>query len=192
VRLACHRPRLDAGHVLAAGQRQQPAGLGRVDEPVGLDRDGAVGPVEGHRPHALPVDVGAGRGVLHQARDRPQHGLQHGQGCARLAAERAHASRAGVERRARASLRRERVMGAVVRTDALAQRAVARRASEALDPRVLVGRHGLRGELAADPVALLGQNHAAPGTACRERRGDAAEAAAHDQDLGPHRSQSVP
>jgi hypothetical protein len=57
---------------------------------------------------------------------------------------------------------------------------------------MLVGRHRLRGELTADPVGRLGEQHLAPGAVRRERRGNASEASAHDQDLGSHRPQSAP
>ena len=53
--------------------------------------------------------------------------------------------------------------------------------AELLDPGVLVRRHGLAGELPAEPVGLLGEHDAAPGTQRAERGGDAAEPAADHQ-----------
>jgi hypothetical protein len=74
-------------------------------------------------------------------------------------------------------------VGAVVRADAVAQPAVAPRASEPLDPGVLVERHRLTGELAAEPARLLDQHDARAAVACRERRGDTTQPAADDEHL---------
>ena len=73
---------------------------------------------------------------------------------------------------------------AVVVAQRLAQGVVARGAAEGLDVLVLVERgDALRGELAAEPVGFLEQADAAAAARGRQRRGDAAGAAADDQDL---------
>jgi alkyldihydroxyacetonephosphate synthase len=48
---------------------------------------------------------------------------------------------------------------------------------------MLVRRHGLRGELPAEPFVLLGEHDVGAARARRQRRGDAAEAAAGDEHL---------
>ena len=45
-------------------------------------------------------------------------------------------------------------------SDPLAQLEIGTRPTDGLDERILVGRHGLRGKLTADPVGLLGHDHA--------------------------------
>ena len=76
-------------------------------------------------------------------------------------------------------------MRAVVRADPVAQRAVGRGAAAALDPAVLVGRHGLARELPAEPVGRLREHHGAAAGGRRQGRGDAAQAAAGDEDVAP-------
>src|SRR5215510_12906627 len=73
---------------------------------------------------------------------------------------------------------------AVVPPDRIAQLVVAARAAERLDVLVLVERrHSLRGQLPAEPVGLLEQHHAAAAPRRGQRGGDAAGAAARDQDF---------
>ena len=74
-------------------------------------------------------------------------------------------------------------MTAIVGAHAFAKRAVARRAAEALDPAVLIGRHGLRGELNADPRVLLCEDHLSSRTREGERRSDAADTGTDDEDV---------
>jgi hypothetical protein len=54
----------------------------------------------------------------------------------------------------------------------------------ALDPGMFVGRHGLGGQLPADPFGLLGQDDFFPQTQGAQGRGNAAEPAADDQNVG--------
>ena len=71
---------------------------------------------------------------------------------------------------------------AVAVAQGIAKRVVARGAAEGLDVLVLVERRdALRAQLAAEPVGLLDQAGAAAAPRRRQRRGDAAQAAARDQ-----------
>src|SRR5688500_1933828 len=72
----------------------------------------------------------------------------------------------------------------VVLAYALTQAAVAGGDAELFDPAMLIGRHGLAGELAAEPVILLGQDNAAAIAQGGQGRGDAAKATANHQDIG--------
>ena len=169
VRLAGAVPRLGADHELDAGHRQQVAQLGRVEE-IGRDqRPLPSGPpvADDHRANAVALHVGPNRLVLEQAQQPAaggiggQHGGQHGQGDPRLVAELRDAAVAGVERSRLAGLGGQGVMAAVILADAPPQGPVGGIDAELLDPGVFVGRDGLRGELAADPVGRLGQDDGA-------------------------------
>ena len=190
--------RLEAGDVLGFGERQQRAGLGRVEEPVRPDRHLPVGSGERHRLHAIAVDGGADRRVAQQhlqpllGQRGSEHRVQDGERDPRLMAEPRHRARAGVERGLEPGAVGQREVRAVVRADPVAQPAVRRRAAAPLDPAVLVRRHGLAGELAAEPVGGLGHHDGAPARRRRQRRGDAAEAAAHDQDVAPPLGHRIP
>ncbi len=50
---------------------------------------------------------------------------------------------------------------------------------------MLIGRHGLSGELTADPIGLLGEDHAPASPGGRKGRGTAAYAATDDDDISP-------
>ena len=89
-----------------------------------------------------------------------EHRREDRQGDAGLVAEPRDASPARVEEGVGQGLGGQRIMPPVVVADPLAERLVARVAAELLDPGMLVGRHGLRGELAADPVGGLGHDDA--------------------------------
>src|SRR5439155_25439240 len=102
---------------------------------------------------------------------RRQHLLEHADCDARLEGEPRDPAVAGVRL-------------AVVLANGAAQRVVARRAPAGFDVLVLVeSRDALRGQLAAEPVGLLEQYHAAAVPRRRQGRGDTASAAADDQDL---------
>ena len=168
VRLAGARGGLEAGHVLGPDERQQRAGLARVEEPVRPDRHLAVRAVERDGVDAVAARVGAHGAVAQQqlqapARERGrEHRQEHGERHARLVAQPRHGARARVELRRQPRGVGQRVVDAVVRADPVAQRAVGRRAAAALDPAVLVGRHGLAGQLPAEPVGRLRQQHERP------------------------------
>ncbi len=191
VRLAGHRPRLEAGDVLARAQRQQLAGLARVQEPVRDHHRVLAAPAQRHGGHAVALDLRRDRRVLEPQVDRRrQHRLEHRERDARLVPEPRDEARAGVELDHRARRCGEREALAVVRADAVAQRPVGRGAAVGLDPRVLVRRHGLARELPADPVGRLGQHDVEPASRRRDRGRDAAEPAADDQDVGAPLDQS--
>ena len=76
------------------------------------------------------------------------------------------------------------------------------RSAELLDPRVLVGRHGLGGELAADPVGRLGENdgrdrlatppeprHSRP---AHRRRSTTSAATSRGRDAAGHPARAIP
>ncbi|CAM5495478.1 hypothetical protein SVIOM342S_01811 [Streptomyces violaceorubidus] len=185
-------PRLGAVDVLDAGEVEQFTGLGGVQDVA--RGDGAAGAVaevlQGDGAHDIVVGLGGHRPVLGEDGEpsgcpvRGEHALQDGEGDARLVAELADPAGARVEVGEGGGLGAQGVPLPVVLADALAQSPVGGGGAELFDPRVLVGRHGLAGELAADPVRLLGQDDAAAGPAGGEGRGDAAESAADDEDVG--------
>jgi hypothetical protein len=74
-------------------------------------------------------------------------------------------------------------MVAVVAPHAVAKPAITRGAAELLDPRVLIGRHGLAGELPADPIGFFGQYDAVAEAGGAHGRGAAARAAAHNKNV---------
>ncbi len=75
-------------------------------------------------------------------------------------------------------------MAAIIGADGGAQLAIGPRAAELLDPGMLVRRHRLLGELAADPIRFLGENYALAVARRRQRRGTAAEPAADNDHVG--------
>jgi hypothetical protein len=115
-----------------------------------------------------------------------QHLLEHREPDSRLVAQARDRAPARVEVRLGAGGRGQRVVLAVEGAHPVPVAAIGAVAAEALDPRMLVGRHGLGRDLAADPVGLLGQDHVEPGPARGERGGAAAEAPADDHEVGGH------
>jgi hypothetical protein len=64
----------------------------------------------------------------------------------------------GIEIRAMASVFGQRIMIAIILAHGVAVVAIGARAAELFDPRMLVRRHALRSELAADPIGFLGKD----------------------------------
>ena len=88
-----------------------------------------------------------------------EHPLEDGEGYARLVADTTHQPVSGIEVFPVAGLGREGIVAPVEIPDSVPQAAVARRASHRLDPGMLVRRDRLGGELAADPIRLLGEHY---------------------------------
>jgi len=78
-------------------------------------------------------------------------------------------------------------MGAIVVPDAGSERPVAGRGAELLNPRVLIGRDHLVGQLAPDPTGLLGEDDPAPEPRGRQRRRARAHPSPDDNDVCAHR-----
>ena len=192
VRLAGPVPALGADDELDAGHRQQVAQLGRVEEIGGDQRSLLSGPpvADHHGADPVALDVRPDRLVLEQdqqpsaGRIGGQHGRQHGQGHPRLVAELRDTAVAGVEGSGRPRLGGHRVMATVIIPDPLPERPIRCIDAELLDPGVFVGRHGLRRELAADPVGRLGHHDGASDPQRRQRRGAAPQAAPDDHEIG--------
>ena len=126
-------------------------------------RSGTQAPA-GNRTDPVAVDIRAGWSVLHQhlqlpaAAIRAEHGLQHCQPDPRLMAERADLALTGIQERIFTRGRGQWIVPAVVVPNPVSQLAVTRGAADPLDPRMLVGRDGLRGQLSTEPVGLLGHH----------------------------------
>src|SRR5205814_1962998 len=110
--------------------------------------------------------------------------FQHRERDARFVAEAADAAVTGIEGTLGARRGGQGVPAPVVVANVVAELAVGAGAAELLDPRVLVGRHGLRCELTADPIGLLGHDHAAALAQRRQRGRDASGAASYNYDIG--------
>jgi hypothetical protein len=190
-RLAGVALRLGPGDILGAGERQQFARLGGVDEQRGVQHDVAarLEAAPAHGAHAIAGDVGRDRLVPAQDLEVPaghprrQHLFECGDGDARLVAKFGDAAVARIEPRVRAGLFGQREIARVVIADALPQLEVRARAADGFDEGVFIRRHGLRRELAADPVGLLGQDHALAAPRGGEGRGAAAESTADHHDV---------
>ena len=183
--------RLEADAVLDAGKREQLAALAGIEVPVGDHHGVLAAAAQRHRRDAVALDLGRHRRVLEPQLDRRrEHRLEHGERDARLVPEPRDEAGARVEVRDAPCRVGEREVLAVVRADAVAQRAVARRAAVRLDPRVLVRRHRLARELPADPVGRLAHDDVEPAAGGGDRRRHAAEPAADDQDVGAALDQS--
>lgn len=111
-----------------------------------------------------------------------EHLVEHSQGYAGLVAELADPAAAGVEPGIVPGVGQERVVAAVPAAHPLAELAVGGGAAVRFDPGVFVGRDGLRGELAADPVRLFGEDHPFAELAGGEGAGHAADPGADDED----------
>src|SRR5688572_22108783 len=109
-----------------------------------------------------------------------EHRLHHGQAHPRLVTDARHRAAAGVKVWVVLLCVRERMICAVVVANPLAKVAIAPRATEGLDPLMLIGRDRLAGELAADPVGLFGEDDGAAKRCSAQGGGDAAGAAADD------------
>src|SRR5699024_2783869 len=77
----------------------------------------------------------------------------------------------------------DRVVASVVVAHAFAIGTITGGGAELVDPRVLVGRYALRGDLAADPVRLLGEDHASAQLRRGECRRDPTKSAADDENI---------
>ena len=115
--------------------------------------------------------------------ERREHLVQRRQSHARFVAELRNAPTAGIQIRPAARLGREREIALVVIADAGAQIEIAPRAAEGFDPGVFIRRHGLRGELPADPIGFLRQNDLQPIPCGRERGGATAQATTDDDQI---------
>ena len=192
VRLAGLVLALGAGHELDARQRQQIAQLGGVEEVGGDQHPLAAGlaVANGDRPDAVALDVGTDRLVLEKylqaaARTvRCEQVRQNRQGDPWFVAKLRHVAIAGVEVTAGSCLGGQGVMAAIVIADSLPQCPVRRTRAKLLDPGMLVGRDGLRRELAADPVGRFGQDDRAAGPQSGQGGRAASQAAADDHDIG--------
>ena len=185
------RPRLEAGDVLRAGQRQQLPGLCGVEDV----RRGdvyllvAVPMAYGHAEHAVAIGGRRHRAVGLQHDEPPtapvggQHGLDDRERDPRFVAQPAHPARPRVEVDPRPGAFGQRIVAAVVVPDPVAEGPVAGGRPELLDPGVLVGRHSLARELATEPVELLGQDDAPTGPGGGEGGRHPAEAPADDEYL---------
>ena len=116
---------------------------------------------------------------------RREHFLQRRQPDARFVAQAGNVAVARIEQRVGARRGRERIVARVVVSHPPAQLPIASGAAGALDPGILVGRHGLRRELSANPVGLLGHDDAQTGARGGERSRASAESAAGDHEIGP-------
>ena len=113
-----------------------------------------------------------------------EHFFEGGEGDAGFVAEARDGAVAGVEIGvARASAVSGEVAEVII-ADALAEVEVGTGAAEGFDPGVLVGRNGLGGELAADPIGFFGQDDAEAVAGGGQRGRAAARATADDDEVG--------
>src|SRR5207245_2690584 len=77
----------------------------------------------------------------------------------------------------------KRSIFAIPLSNAFAQRAISFRASEFLNPRMLIRRHRLRGKLPSDPGGFLGEDDIDPQRSRRKRSGGPTGSGANDQNL---------
>ena len=109
--------------------------------------------------------------------------VEDGESNAGLVAEFGDGAVARVEERVGARGVGQRKVSRVVIAHAAAEGLVTFRAAEGFDLRVFVGRDGLGGELAADPIGFFGHDDAEARTGRRERGGDATHTAADDDEI---------
>jgi hypothetical protein len=176
--LACLGTRLRPHHMLHAGQLQELSIGGCVDEERRLD-EGIPPRLQAphhHAGHPVALRPG-GKGPVRLQHDQPatqlvrcHHLVEHRDRDPWVVAQPAHPTVAWVEHGACPSLGGEREVGAIVVPDAASERPVAGRGAELLDPRVLIRRDHLVGQLAPDPTGLLGENDPAPEPRGRQRR----------------------
>ena len=189
VQLAGLRLALGADDVLHAGQFQQVAGFGGVEEPVRADRRFVAAGEAAQRDgaDAVAITFSAGRDLpaayLQLAVVAPggQHGLENGKRHARLVAKAADRPLARVEADDAARLVGKGVVAAIVVAHILRELPVAAGGAGPLDPGMFVGRDGLGRQLTADPVALLAEDDASAEAQGREGRGHAARPPADDE-----------
>ena len=123
--------------------------------------------------------------------ERSEHRLQHRHRDARLVAQAADGAEPGVEVDDLPGPGGQRVVGPVVLADGPPERGVGLRAPVPLDPRILVQRHALHGELPAWPVRGLGEQNPQPQTGGGQRRRHPPEPGPGDDDVvARHRAAS--
>lgn len=122
-------------------------------------------------------------GGLTNGRYREPQLVQHRHHDARIVAESAHPAVAGIERAHPPGFGRKRELGAIIVANARAQRTVACGRAEFLDPRMLVRRDSLVGELPTHPMSLFGEDNPAPEPRYRERRSAGAEPSSDNSDV---------
>jgi hypothetical protein len=183
--------RLETGDVLGAGERQQIAQLRGIHKVSGLDGQRAAGFQTAHPygAHLVTLDI-RGHGLVAQqngeaaaAREGRQHLLQHGERDARLVSEARDCAVTRIQVPARARFGGEGVVAAIEIAHRLAVSTVGARTAKAFNPGVFVRRHGLGGELASNPVRLLGHDHPHAVTQRCQSRGAATHTAAGDGDI---------
>src|SRR5271165_4609335 len=77
----------------------------------------------------------------------------------------------------------ERIMIAIILANGVSVIAIGARAAELLDPRMLVRRHALGGELAADPIGLFCKNDAHSVAQSGQGGGASTDACADNRDV---------
>ncbi len=188
VRLAGFTAGFESGDVLGTGERQQVAQLGGVDETGRMDREGVPGleALDAHGTHPVAVGIGCYGRVAQQNGDAAgahvgrQHLLQYGERDARLVGEAGDRAIAGIQVPARPGVRGKRVVAPVECANAVPKFPIQAGAAEGLDPGILIGRDGLGGELAADPIGFLGNDDAHAIAGGSQGRGAPAGSAADD------------
>lgn len=174
-------------------QRQQVAQLGGVEHVLCPHHHlRAVCRTQRHGADEVTLDLGGDRAVLEQDEELPpaaeglQECFQRRQRHARLVAQRRHVAVARVQMHDIAHLGQHGIIAAVDRADLLAQALVAVCPAYGLNPRVLVRRHRLRSQLAANPIGLFGQDHLATQLERCQGGGYTAYPAAYDEDFRLH------
>src|SRR5690606_4596303 len=125
---------------------------------VGDDLLAAIAMPERHRAHGIAIGIGSDRAIGLQYGETPaaapgqEHGFDDGDADTRFGAEAADPAGAGIEIAPGAARFGQGIMVAIVLADAVAQLAIGAGDTELFDLRMLVGWHGLAGELAAQPV----------------------------------------
>jgi hypothetical protein len=152
--------------VLHTGQLQQVSELCRVEDVASVHCQylTALLAEKGDGPEEIPFARGRDGPMAEQHSQSAsgavggKHPLKDSEGYTRLVAEATHQPASGIEMFQSAGTGREGVVTFVEVPDSVPQAAVARRAAQLLDPGMLVRRDRLGGELAADPVRLLGEH----------------------------------
>ncbi len=178
------------GHGFGAAEREEVAEFGGVEKPGGFDaQGGAIGLSELHGGDAVGIDFGGNGNGFEEELELAavtigrEEGFEHGERDLGLVADGGDPTVAGVEFGIVAELRTQGIVLTVVIADGVTKTRVAGGATEAFDPAVFVWRHGLRGELSADPSGFLGEDDGGTGLESGEGSGATADSSSNDGDF---------
>ena len=173
------RSRFGPGHMFHSGQRQQITEFRGFQHPWRRDHPSTTSShcLKGHRFDSISLHRSGDRTMPQQEGQpsvgnvRSQHRFQNSQSQSRLMAQPGDPSATWIDPRHGLRGCVQRRVPQKSKPNLIPELAVTPSTARLLDPRMLIGRHRLRGELTSDPESLFGEHNALSRTAgCQSGR----------------------